>query len=447
MICPNCGSHIENQGKFCAVCGVQLPTAAPPSPAFPPAAADIPPAAPTIPLAPAAPPAWAQTPPPPPPATPAAPPAWTQTPPPAVAPVGAPWGQTPPPPGAYYAAPPAAYYAAPPAAAAGGSAFRVGGLLALVGGIVAVASAWLPWFALGNDPMNTSWWGKPIDLTSGSTDLANGNYLIAAGAVAAICGLLLVLGIAKTPGLRLVLAVGAIAGAVGIGAVELAAYNKVNEGLSLSDSYAIGWGLYVGAGGAVLAGLGGLAALISKPGTAGSSASSQAIIPVLGVVLVVALAGGLIYGWPQISKQFGGTKSSPSVLFASPTPTAEVTVAPTETPTETPTEAPTETPTEAPTAAPTPAQSFLTSGYSTPELAINQFVDDQGYTYGGDCSSAAASADYCSSFVSDVSNGHVYSIGAPGSEAEVWALMRQVDGQWYMADVASASAGSPAPWQ
>jgi hypothetical protein len=336
----------------------------------------------------------------------------------------------------------------------------MGGLLALVGGAVAVVSAWLPWFALGNDPMNTDWWGKPIDLTTdASTGLANGNYLIAAGALAAICGLLLVLGIAKTPGLRLLLAVGAIAGAVGIGAVELAAYNKVNEGLALSGGYAIGWGLYVGAGGAVLAGLGGLATFVSKPGTAGSSASSQAIVPVLGVVLVVALAGGAIYGWPQISKQLGGAKGSPSVALTSPTPTAEVTEAPTETPTEaptetpteapteTPTEAPTEAPTETPTEAPTPVESFLTSGYSTPELAINQFVGDQNYTYGGDCASAAASADYCSSFVSDVSNGHVYSIGAPGSEAEVWVLMRQVSGQWYMVDIASAAAGSPAPWQ
>jgi len=436
MICPNCGNQIENQGKFCAVCGAQVPAATPP-----PAPA------------PAAPPAWAPTLPPPPPApAPAAPPAWAQTPlppPPQVAaPVGTPWGQAPPPPGAYYAAPPGAYYAPPPPAAAGGSAFVTGGLLALVGGAVAVGSAWLPWFALGSDPLKTEWWGKPIDLTSGSAGLANGNYLIVAGAVAAICGLLLVLGVARTPALCLGLAVGAIAGAVAIGAVEFSAYNKVND-LSSSGGIAMGWGLYVGAGGAVLAGLGGLAALVSKPGIAGSSVDSRAIVRLFGAALVVALVGGLIYGWPQISKQLGGATSSPSVALTSPTPTAEVT-APPPTPTAEvtapPTAPPTEAPTAPPTAPPTPAGSFMTDGYSTPELAINQFVTDNGYTYGGDCASATVGSDYCSSFVSNVSNGRVYGVGAPASEPIGWVLMRQVGTDWYMVDTASAAAGSPAPW-
>ena len=48
--------------------------------------------------------------------------------------------------------------------------------------------------------------------------------------------------------------------------------------------------------------------------------------------------------------------------------------------------------------------------------------------------------------MSNVSNGRVYAIGAPGSEPEVWVLMRQVGTEWYMVDVASAAAGSPAPW-
>ena len=317
----------------------------------------------------------------------------------------------------------------------------MGGLLALVGGAIAVGSAWLPWFALSNDPMKTEAWVKPINVTGGDLGLANGNYLIAAGAVAAICGLLLILGIARTPGLRLGLAIGAIAGAVGIGAVELSAYQKVSESVTAFGSFsdlAIGWGLYVGAGGAVLAGLGGLAALVSKPGAAGSSASSQAIVRLLGVVLIVALAGGVIYGWPQISKQIGGAKNSPSVVYATPTARGTASAQPTE--------APTEAPTTTPTTAPTPAGSFMTSGYSTPELAINQFVNDQGYTYGGDCASATSSVDYCSSFVSDISNGRVYTIGGSALEAEVWVLMRNVDTNWYMVDIASASAGSPAPW-
>jgi hypothetical protein len=38
MVCPNCGTQTEGQGKFCGTCGAQLPQAAPPPPP-PPAAA------------------------------------------------------------------------------------------------------------------------------------------------------------------------------------------------------------------------------------------------------------------------------------------------------------------------------------------------------------------------------------------------------------------------
>jgi hypothetical protein len=55
-------------------------------------------------------------------------------------------------------------------------------------------------------------------------------------------------------------------------------------------------------------------------------------------------------------------------------------------------------------------------------------------------------SDYCSSFVSNVSNGRVYGVGAPASEPIGWVLMRQVGTDWYMVDTASAAAGSPAPW-
>jgi len=126
-------------------------------------------------------------------------------------------------------------------------------------------------------------------------------------------------------------------------------------------------------------------------------------------------------------------------------PTETVTEAPTEAtevPTETVTEAPTETVTDAPTAGPTAAGSFLTGGYSTPELAINQFVVDQGFTFDGDCATAEGTG-YCSAAGDKVGNGVIYGVGLVGSDPEVWMLMRQVNGKWYVVDVAAATSSPP----
>ena len=237
MICPNCGSPIETAGKFCPHCGAQLQQTAPPpasAETAPPSPDQLPPVA--TPLAP--PPAWSQTPPPPPPA--------------------GQWGP------AY--APPGAYYAPPPAAAASGSAGRTYGLLALIGGAVAVGSAWLPWMTYGGQ------WSAGIDATSSELGLANGDYLIGAGVLAALCGVLLAVGAAQGSG-QMLLGFGAIAGAIGICVVEAAAFMKMSDMVSLFNSFganeagfaaAIGWGIFVGAGGGLLAGLGGLLTLSVK---------------------------------------------------------------------------------------------------------------------------------------------------------------------------------------
>lgn len=307
----------------------------------------------------------------------------------------------------------------------------MGALLALIGGAVAIGSAWLPWLVVGD--MSKA----GIDATTSDLGLANGNYLIAAGAVTAACGLLMVLGLARSPGMKQLLVLGAIAGAIGVCVVEAAAYMKMNEYVTNIGSFAnvsIGFGIYVGAAGGVIAGLGGLLALTAKPGAAGAPVASNTLLPIVAVIAVVAIVGGVV-AWPQISKQINGGKSSPTIGLVTPRPTAA--------PTAVPTGKPTKTPSAKPSTAPTPAGSFYTSGYSTPELAINQFVSDQGYSYGGDCSTASSGSDYCSSHVSDGSSGSVYAIGGLGSEAEVWALMRHIGGKWYVADVAKATASPP----
>jgi hypothetical protein len=294
MVCASCGAQIDSPGKFCAKCGAPLPEAAPVSPTNDFAA--VPPLPPEAPLTedPAAP-GWAQTPPPaeepaapawtdtPPPPPPAAPPVWAATPPPAAPAWSQPPAQpaAPPPPGApqygapqygapqygapQYGAPQyappygAPQYAAP--ATAGAGTGMIAALLALAGGAVAIVSAWLPWAVTSSGDSLI----KPIESTSGS-DLANGYYLIAAGAVAAACGLLMLLGMVKTPSARMLLSLGAIAGGAAILAVEFVAMDDVNKVINLGfgTTVSLGVGLYLGAAGGVAAAVGGVLGLVSK---------------------------------------------------------------------------------------------------------------------------------------------------------------------------------------
>ena len=389
---------------------------------------------------PAAPP-WAQTPPPA-----AATPPWAQTPPPAAA--TPPWLQTPPQPpsptaqppygAAPYSAPPspaqppygapfgAAPYGAPVAVSTGSTVNPLGGLMALLGGVVAIGSAWLPWSMASADPMQTAAWGKPIEISNG---LANGNYLIGAGALAAACGLLLLLGVARTPGARTVLGLGAIAGAIAVGVVEFSAYGQVSDALKSFGPYtglAYGFGLFVGAGGAGVAGLGGLVALVSKPAAAGSKPSStQGLVRVIAIVLIAAVAlGAGGYLLSQNNKPTGPAASGslgPSGASNSPG--------------------------NAPTGTPGSSPSFLTSGYPTIEEAIGAYVAQHAVSYAGDCNSPGV-GDYCSALDSAISDTQsVYTVGPVASDAVAWLLLQQTsDGLWHVLDQKPFTSGSTSPW-
>jgi hypothetical protein len=162
------------------------------------------------------------------------------------------------------------------------------------------------------------------------------------------------------------------------------------------------------------------------------------LLTALAAIVVVAIAGGGIFELSQNSRRTGAAPASAPATSA-PAASAPATTAP-----ATAFATPTETTTAEPTSTPTPAASFWTRGYSTPELAIDQFVNDQGYVYGGDCRTAPKSADYCSTSVGKVTSGTVYALGGIGAKAEVWVLLRKVGGKWYVVDVVSAA--SPPPW-
>jgi hypothetical protein len=183
---------------------------------------------------------------------------------------------------------------------------------------------------------------------------------------------------------------------------------------------------------------------------AGGSRGGRLLLILAGLVVVAVVAGGVVAGWPQISKQLGLAAASPSAPAATASPSPSESPGPLESPGPTPiastTIEPTASPTAAETESPSPVPSALTSGYATPELAIEQFVSDQGYAYGGDCASASSGADYCSSLASTLTDGRVYGLGGLASEVEVWVLLRQIDGQWYVVGTAPAGGGSPAPW-
>src|ERR1035437_8288636 len=86
------------------------------------------------------------------------------------APAGPVWSQIAPPP-----PPPPAQYGAAPHAAPQYGANPMAGLRVLAGGLVAIASAWLPWINDSSGPFNL----KPIDATDMSS-LACGYYLLSA---------------------------------------------------------------------------------------------------------------------------------------------------------------------------------------------------------------------------------------------------------------------------
>lgn len=472
MFCPNCGTSIENPVKFCPSCGYLLPQvsaqthehvpepapaepaavepaaieaeaavapvwaqAPAPSPALEPEAAPEPepvvPAAPAWaqtpppqpvaapePVVPAAP-AWAQTPPPPPPVAPAAP-SWVQAPaalPPVVPMAQPPYGAAPygaPP----FGAPPATY---PPLVATPSSGRNpLAGLLAIIGGAAAIGSAWLPWFVLGSDPLQTASWGRPLDLTSDLGTPANGYFLIGAGVICVLFGLFLLVGLARSPGVRAGLGLLTLAAAAGLGAIEFAAYMKVAD-----NGLTYGFGLFVGAGAAVVVGVGGLAGLASRPARAGSTTgSTNGLVRVIAVILIAAVALG---GGSYFLSQNKSTGPGPSASGA--------------------TQQPSNSRSGSPTATPEVSASFLTSGYSTREGAIQDYVEQHAVSYAGDCD-APGTGDYCSTLDGAVSDSQVvYKVGPVAGTPVAWLLLQQTDnGLWYVLDQKPFSESATSPW-
>jgi len=142
-------------------------------------------------------------------------------------------------------------------------------MLALIGGAVAIGSAWLPWMTVGG----SGWSG--VDAVTSNMGLANGNYLVGVGILAAVCGLLVALGAARGSG-KMLLGLGVLVGAIGILGVEVAAYLKMSDFVSEYNSFgslyginaSVGWGIFVGAGGGLMAGVGGLLTLAARPSAA-----------------------------------------------------------------------------------------------------------------------------------------------------------------------------------
>jgi hypothetical protein len=101
------------------------------------------------------------------------------------------------------------------------------------------------------------------------SDLACGYYLLIGGGIAAACGLLLFLRIAGSTSMPQLLGTAAIAGGVLVVAVEAVAFGRINDVITLSNSFgesgvAIGYGLWVGIGAGVVAALGGLLGLANR---------------------------------------------------------------------------------------------------------------------------------------------------------------------------------------
>ncbi len=318
--CPNCSATLPAGASFCTSCGQRTAPAASaavdePAPAAsstddhtrvdtpglndatqvftPPAPAPTPePAAPAAPAPSApwapdpatapptpAPPAWEQ------PAAPAAPawqqpapaaapeqPAWQQP----AAPAAAGWGapaQAPGQPGPPAWGAPAPAPAATSSSAAGGSV--LGGLLAIVGGVLALAGVFTPW--IGGNRTDATLTG--FDLTSGDKGFDVGRsalltfesmdpYIIAAlGVVAVVAGLLLFTGKAR-PIMRIAAIVAgvAIVGLVAYDWTQLAQVVKDGAGSDFEISAKIGFFLTI-VGGVVTA----VAALMPAKKSAGTS--------------------------------------------------------------------------------------------------------------------------------------------------------------------------------
>ena len=98
------------------------------------------------------------------------------------------------------------------------------------------------------------------------SDIANGYYLIGGGAVAAVAGLLLLVGIAKSAGLRSLLALVAVVAGAAVLAVTYSAYSHVNEQISYfgASQLKMGMAIYAGAAAGIASIVGGVLGLVAK---------------------------------------------------------------------------------------------------------------------------------------------------------------------------------------
>lgn len=282
MACSNCGTDVPAAAAFCTGCGQPMQAAAPPPPdptrvdtpglndatqvtppppsdpapspfAPPPSAAEpLPPGswgAPSAPSAPSGPPTSAPWNPP---ASPP-PPSWQQptAPPPGAATFGAPgttgapptWGQVP---GAPGSAPAWGEPAPAPASTSRTSPSILGGLVGIIGSVLAIVGVFSGWVKLGSTGTVTAW-----SLTQGDGLLKSQTpyAIVALASVAGLASLLLFTGIARTP-VRIVTAlVGlAIVGVTAANWAEIASYVTDNFPSSFEANTAIGFYLAIAGG-------------------------------------------------------------------------------------------------------------------------------------------------------------------------------------------------------
>jgi hypothetical protein len=287
MVCPNCGTQLDPEAVFCSICGTRVaePDAAAPQPPMPPFA-PMPPG-PQMPPGMAAPPFSRPTTIP----GPVYPPQFggPQYPP---QPYGGPGPGMPGHGSPGYGGP---GYGGPGfvgpgfrAPGFGGPGFNapgfgapystlgqtrqsspIGGVLCLIGGIVTLVSAWLPWATAKGGLSSAS--AAAIDQTDMSV-LASGGYLLIGSGILGLAGLMLLLA-HSSPGMKSIaplFGLAAMAGALLVVGVEVDAFNTINSAFGVANSIGVdlgisfGVGLFVGLVGGVLGGLGGLMGLLTR---------------------------------------------------------------------------------------------------------------------------------------------------------------------------------------
>lgn len=158
------------------------------------------------------------------------------------------------------------------------------------------------------------------------------------------------------------------------------------------------------------------------------------LLPTLvATALVLAGCGDTPAGGP------GGSTTLPdsSGATSTPTPTAPTT-----------SDVPSST-TPSATSSTTSATTSSVPGAATPAEAIGIWMDDEGYTYAGECATTDLETDigkYCSSLCEDRGDERIYKIGPTFSEYTTWLLLEKSDAKWRVVDTAPDTGTAPPPW-